>query len=398
MKRKKGDGSHPFFMSPSSTIGMKKTVRIGFLGSGWAQVAQAPAFSLLEDVQLAAVASPTEVRRLKFMDRFGIPDGYADWKDMLTADLDLVCVTTPPFLHARMVTALLESGKSVLCEKPFALTVPEAAAMHFTALRSPGLALIDHQLRLHPAIRCMKQMIDSGEIGKVYEVRSVVNLATRNRPEQRYSWWSDAAKGGGALGAIGSHLIDLNRYLIGEISEVCCNLATSISQRPDELGKSCQVTSDDSFAMFMKFGPSSIALGSSSLMHVTTVGSYTWFSFEVVGSIKTIRLDGAGRLWEIANSEAKTGRSLIDAPRWKQIEPMLGWDELVLQERIKLSSLAVHGIFAVGFAFLAHRIVKALRNGEQKLHDTAGFADGIMTQKILHAASESNRQRHWIKV
>ncbi|WP_161936424.1 Gfo/Idh/MocA family protein, partial [Chlorobium limicola] len=170
---------------------MKKTVRIGFLGSGWAQVAQAPAFSLLEDVQLAAVASPTEARRLKFMDRFGIPDGYADWKDMLTADLDLVCVTTPPFLHARMVTALLESGKSVLCEKPFALTVPEAAAMHFTALRSPGLALIDHQLRLHPAIRCMKQMIDSGEIGKVYEVRSVVNLATRNRPEQRYSWWSD---------------------------------------------------------------------------------------------------------------------------------------------------------------------------------------------------------------
>ena len=377
---------------------MKKTVRIGFLGSGWAQVAQAPAFSLLEDVELAAVASPTETRRRKFMDRFGIPEGYADWRDLLDLDLDLVCVTTPPFMHAQMVTALLEGGKSVLCEKPFALTMQEATAMHFTALRAPGLALIDHQLRLHPAIRCMKQMIDSGEIGKVYEVRAVVNLATRNQPEQRYSWWSDAARGGGALGAIGSHLIDLNRYLVGEISEVCCNLATSIPQRPDEEGKPRAVTSDDSFAMFMKFGPSSIALGSSSLMHVTTVGSYTWLSFEVVGSMKTIRLDGGGRLWEIANGEAKGGRSLIDAPRWKQIEPMLPWDELVLQERIRLSSLAMHGVFAVGFAFLANRIVRALRNGEQKLYDAAGFADGVMTQKILHAAAESNRQRQWIKV
>ncbi|MBM3163007.1 MAG: Gfo/Idh/MocA family oxidoreductase [Chlorobi bacterium] len=377
---------------------MKKTVRIGFLGSGWAQVAQAPAFSLIEDVELAAVASPTEARRRKFMERFDIPEGYPDWRDLLAADLDLVCVTTPPYLHAPMVTGLLESGKSVLCEKPFALTVQEASAMHFTALRSSGLALIDHQLRLHPAVRCMKGLIDSGEIGKVYEVRAVVNLATRNRPEQRYSWWSDAAKGGGALGAIGSHLIDLNRFLVGEVSEVCCNLSTAIPYRTDELGKPCQVTSDDSFALFMKFGPSSVAFGSSSLMHVTTVGSYTWFSFEVVGSRKTIRLDGAGRLWEIANTVEKVGRSLIDAPRWKQIEPMLPWDELVLQERIRLSSLAVHGVFAVGFAFLAHRIVKALRNKEPKLYDAAGFADGLVIQKILKAAADSHRQRQWVKV
>lgn len=383
-----------FFISP---YGMKKTVRIGFLGSGWAQVAQAPAFSLLEDVELAAVASPTEARRKKFMDRFGIAEGYAEWKDLLQADLDLVCVTTPPYLHAVMVNALLESGKSVLCEKPFALSVQEAAAMHFTSLRTPGLALIDHQLRLHPAVKCMKQMIDSGEIGKVYEVRAVVNLATRNRSDLRYSWWSDAAKGGGALGAIGSHLIDLNRFLVGEISEVCCNLATPVTHRPDEWGKSRLVTSDDSFAMFMKFGASSVALGSSSLMHVTTVGSYTWLSFEVVGSLKTIRLDGAGRLWEIANGAAK-GRSLIDAPRWKQLEPMLSWDELVLQERIRLSSLAMHGIFAVGFAFLANRIVKALRNGEQKLYDAAGFADGLVIQKVLKAAADSHRLRQWTRV
>jgi predicted dehydrogenase len=247
----------------------------------------------------------------------------------------------------------------------------------------------------------MKQMIDGGDIGKVYEVRAVVNLATRNRPDQPWSWWSDASKGGGALRAIGSHLVDLNRFLVGEISEVCCNLSTSISQRPDpnKPGTYRPVTSDDSFAMFMKFGASSVALGASSLMHVTTVGSYTWFSLEVVGSLKTMRLDGAGRLWEIANGATKGGRSLIDAPRWAQVEPILPWDELVLQEKIKLSSLAVHGIFAVGFAFLAHRIVKALKSGDAVvLPDAASFRDGVIIQKILQAGLESGRQRAWVRI
>jgi predicted dehydrogenase len=380
---------------------MKKRVKIGFIGSGWAQVAQAPAFSLMDDVELVAVSSPTERHRQKFMDRFGIRNGFADWREMLQGDLDLVCVTTPTWLHEEMVSGVLQSGKSVLCEKPFALTVDEAERMTALAGASPGMALIDHQLRFHPSVRSMKQMIDGGDLGKVYEMRAVVNLATRNRIDQPWSWWSDASRGGGALRAIGSHLIDLNRFLIGEISEVCCNLSTSIPQRPDSSspGRTLPVTSDDSFAMFMKFGPSSVALGSSSLMHVTTVGAYTWFSLEVVGSLKTIRLDGAGRLWEIDNGAARGGRSLIDAPRWKQVEPILPWDELVLQEKIKLSSLAVHGIFAVGFAFLAHRIVKALKSRDAMvLQDAASFRDGLMIQRILQAGIDSDREHRWVKI
>ena len=118
----------------------------------------------------------------------------------------------------------------------------------------------------------------------------------------------------------------------------------------------------------------------------------------MVGSLKTIRLDGAGRLWEVDNDNAKGGRSLIDAPRWKLVEPMLAWDELVLQEKIRQSSLAVHGIFAVGFAFLANRIVKALKNNERTLHDAAGFSDGLMIQKVLQAASKSDKLHRWVKI
>uniref|UniRef100_Q3ATW5 Oxidoreductase, Gfo/Idh/MocA family n=1 Tax=Chlorobium chlorochromatii (strain CaD3) TaxID=340177 RepID=Q3ATW5_CHLCH len=377
---------------------MSSNIKIGFIGSGWSRIAQAPAFSLMDNVSMAAVASPTADHRQKFMKMFDVEHGFADWRDLLQCDLDFVCVTTPPFLHKEMVEGVLRSGKGVLCEKPFALSVADATEMADVATRTPLLALVDHQLRFHPAVRHMKQMIDGGEIGKVFEVRAVVNLASRNKTDLPWSWWSDATRGGGALGAIGSHLIDLNRYLVGEIAEVSCNLGTSIAHRPDGNGNLLPVTSDDHFAMMMKFGRSSVALGSSSLMHVTTVGAYTWFSFEVVGSLKTIRLDGGGRLWEVYNDNAQRGRSLIDMPRWKQIEPILPWDELVLQEKIKQSSLAVHGIFAVGFAFLAHRIVKALQCGEKAILDAATFADGLMIQRVLHAGTESHQQRNWVKI
>ena len=128
---------------------MTKTIKIGFLGSGWSRIAQAPAFSLMENVELAAVASPTELHRQKFMKMFDISKGFADWRDMLQCDLDLVCVTTPTYLHTEMVNGVLESGKSVLCEKPFALSVADAASMVAVATTAPGLALIDHQLRFH---------------------------------------------------------------------------------------------------------------------------------------------------------------------------------------------------------------------------------------------------------
>ncbi|TCD48707.1 Gfo/Idh/MocA family oxidoreductase [Chlorobium sp. N1] len=376
---------------------MKEKVRVGFLGSGWSRIAQAPAFSLMDDAELAAVASPTEKHRKKFMESFAITEGFADWRRLLDCELDLVCVTTPPFLHREMVTALLERGRSVICEKPFALSVAEAESMFNASLVSPGLALLDHQLRMHPAVRTMKQMIESGEIGRVYDVRAIVNLSSRSRPDLQWSWWSDRERGGGALGAIGSHLIDLNRFLIGEIAEVSCNLTTSVPQRPDREGRMRAATSDDSFSMQMRFGPSSIALAAPSLMQVTTVGSYTWFSFEVSGSLKSIRLDGAGRLWEVGTGGSKGSRSLVDAPRWTQVEPILPWDELVLQEKIRHSSLAVHGIFAVGFAFLAHRAVKALRNGEGRIPDAASFADGLVVQKVLAAGLASHRQRQWVK-
>ncbi|WP_335682166.1 Gfo/Idh/MocA family protein [Prosthecochloris sp. GSB1] len=282
-------------------------LKIGFVGSGWARIAQAPAFAILDGVELAAISSPTRHRREKFRDLFGIPHAFENWQDLMRSDLDLVCITSPPDLHREMALSALASGKSILCEKPMALTVEEASEMVGAAGRSGSLALIDHELRFHPAVRQMKLMIESGEIGRLYEIRSVVTLASRNRPDLPYSWWCEESRGGGALGAIGSHLIDLARFLVGEISDVSCDLVRHIPVRPDHDGNPRKVTSDDGFSLRITFGPSSLAFGGPCCCNVTTVSGYTSFAFEAVGSLKTVMFDGAGKLREVRNGAAKGG-------------------------------------------------------------------------------------------
>ncbi len=377
---------------------MKNTIKTGFVGSGWARIAQAPAFAILDGVELTAVASPTERRRKKFQELFDIPHAYERWEELVSSDVDLICIAAPPHLHLPIVRAGLKNGKHVLCEKPMAVGVPEAAEMAALGSASDRYALIDHELRFLPAVRQIKQMIESGEIGRIFEVRSVVSLASRNSPSLRHSWWSLDEKGGGSLGAIGSHIIDLNRFLVGEISEVSCDLSTFMPFRPDAEGKACRVTSDDGFSMMMRFGPESLAYGAPSMIHVTTVCGYTSFVLEVIGSLKTVKFDGAGRVWEVRNENSRRARSMIDPPEWHAVEPILPWDELVLQEKIRQSSLWMHGVFAVGFAFFAHRIIRALQNSEQSVPDAATFADGLVVQKIMAAARDSDRERCWVKV
>ncbi len=376
----------------------KRTVRTGFVGSGWARIAQAPAFEILDGVELTAVASPTEKRRRKFQEQFSIPNAYAGWEDLVASEVDLVCISAPPHLHYPVVKAALAAGKHVLCEKPMAMDMQEAADMCQMAEAADGFALLDHELRFHPAVRQVKQMIESGEVGRIYSVCAEVNLASRSNPSLRHSWWSEAVKGGGALGAIGSHLIDLNRFLFGEISEVCCDLHISIPARPDAEGRPVAVSSDDGFSMMMRFGPASLCFGSPASLRVTTVANYTSFRYEVHGSLRSVRFDGAGRVWELQNGGAKGGRSLIDPPQWAEVEPSLSWDDLVLQEKIRQSSLWVHGIFAVGFAFFAHRLVRAAQRGEKSITDAATFDDGFAVQRVMAACHVSAASRRWEKV
>ena len=152
---------------------------------------------------------------------------------MKVEEIELVVVATPPHLHLPQTLAALKAGKHVLCEKPTALHAGEAHEMWQAAQRAGKLHLIDHELRFNPRRVRMKEMIAEGFVGPVWNVEVRLEGPFRADPARPWSWWSDAAQGGGVLGALGSHAVDAVRALLGEIVEVKGQLATMIKSRPD---------------------------------------------------------------------------------------------------------------------------------------------------------------------
>ncbi|HYF64207.1 MAG TPA: Gfo/Idh/MocA family oxidoreductase, partial [Herpetosiphonaceae bacterium] len=216
-------------------------MRIAIIGTGWGARVQVPAFRSagLEIVGLAA--SNVEKTRAE-AERLGVP-AFASWRELLDTEADLVSIVTPPATHREMALAALAAGKHVLCEKPTALDAAEAAAMAEAAAARPGqLALIDHELRFHPAFRAARAAL--AEIGPIRHVASSVVGPSRADASRPWTWWSDRAQGGGIWGAIGSHQLDTLRWLGGEISAVRASLHTFVAERPFE-GGARAVTSDD---------------------------------------------------------------------------------------------------------------------------------------------------------
>lgn len=378
---------------------MPEKIKVGFIGSGFARSIQAPAFALLENAELFSVASPTAQRREKFASEFQIPHCFADWRSLVESDVDLVCITTPPNLHTEMAIAAIENGKHVICEKPFTITVGEAERLASFAKAHPKqITVVDHELRMLPTVLLMRDWILEGKLGNIYGVRAEVILSSRNNPERQWNWWCDKAQGGGAMGAIGSHMIDLCHYLIGDVESCLGAYHTFIPNRPDKSGQMVPVTSDDASDLMIRFSEKSKAPGKMGIISLTTVESYTSFRFEVTGSNGTLKLDGDGNLYFAERQDKHSGRSTHGSENFAQILPELTDDDAKLVEKRKSSGLDKQGIFAKAFTHFAASLTNALAQKELSVPDVATFSDGLKCQRVMAAAEQSALKGSWCNV
>ncbi len=241
------------------------TVRVGVIGTGFARRVQLPGLRLVPGAVVTAVASRDRARAAAVAREFDIAHAFGSGEELArSGDVDLVIVSSTPDAHARHAIAALEAGKHVLCEKPMALTAREAEQMVEVAERSPGCARIDHELRYEPNRRRARELIGAGGIGPVLHLELVVSyLRGDGRPqacEAPWSWWHDAARGGGILGAVGSHLIDLCRFwTAGDVVEVSGRVATFVPERRDEHGVARAVTADDFASFVMRLASGAVA-------------------------------------------------------------------------------------------------------------------------------------------
>src|SRR4026207_9830 len=232
-------------------------VGIGIIGTGFARTTQIPGFRDCMGAKVVAVASRNPERAAAIAKEFGIAQVAADWQELVRhPDVDLVSIVTPPSTHMEITLAALDQRKAVLCEKPMALNATQAARMAEKAKAAGTLALIDHELRFLNSRRVMRGMLQSGAIGSVRHCSYVFRSDYRGIADRAWDWWSDKTMGGGALGAIGSHVVDSFRWVLStEVTKVLGMLSTHIKQRPDKgNGGLRAVTTDDEAKLLFRFG------------------------------------------------------------------------------------------------------------------------------------------------
>src|SRR5216684_1415866 len=240
-----------------------KIIRIGIIGAGFARSTQIPAFKACAGARIVAIASARRERAEDAAREFGIEHVESDWRALVERDdIDLVSIVTPVVTHCEMTLAALDRGKAVLCEKPMAMNAGESLRMTERAREAGVLALIDHELRFLPGRVKMRELVGRGEIGKVRHAKLTFRADSRADPNRPWNWWSDIKQGGGALGAIGSHVIDGWSWLLGaKVIEVIGNLATHIRERKDESGRTREVTTDDEANLLVRFDDGELSEG-----------------------------------------------------------------------------------------------------------------------------------------
>jgi predicted dehydrogenase len=351
---------------------MKAKVGVGIIGTGFARKVQIPSFKACEGASVVSVASGSVENAGSTAREFDIPHFTADWRETVSRpDVDLVCITTPPNLHLEMTLFALEHGKHIVCEKPMAMNVAEAGEMTEKATGSGLLTLIDHELRFQPGRQKAYAMLRAGEIGQIRHAKYIFQAPHRGDPNLPWNWWSDVKQGGGALGAIASHVIDsFNWFLGAEISSIYCQLQSHIKQRPGKDGRMLPVTSDDESNMLLRFADGDLTEDATGIVSVSMTELPKYRNrMEFYGTGGAMRIDHRGEVF-IAKTEGD----------WVEVPVGLG--------------TAVPGVadtgFSRGFMDFAPRIIEAVLEGRNEIEHAATFEDGLKVQKVLDAARESN--------
>jgi predicted dehydrogenase len=341
--------------------------RVVILGAGFGRTVQAPAFQRHPAFELAALAGSNAERTRAFAAELGIVDSDSDWRSLLArVKPDLVSVATPVDLHHPMAMAALEGGAHVLCEKPTALHRFQAAAIRDRAAALGRVAAINHEFRNFPARRLALRLVREGAIGVPRRGEILGRYPLWATPGARgMNWLSDRKRGGGILGALGSHHTDCLRTHFGEPQSALASVRVGQPWRGPTTTQPARerATADDACTIEYRFEGDATGL-----IDLDAAAPYRWERFEIHGSEATLRWDETGyRLWRIQSGK----------------EP----EALTIPADLALSPREGEPALIAPFGALLDRLAAALR-GEAPMEPD--FHDAVAVQSALDAARASS--------
>jgi predicted dehydrogenase len=326
-------------------------VGVAMLGYGFMGRAHSRALGLLRTVEERPAAVPRLVsicgRDLeaagRMRGRYGWESAVREWRRQVVDDRVAIFDNVGPNgVHLEPTLAAARNGKHVLCEKPLGRNAAEALRLSAEAARAGVVHMCGFNLRFLPAVRLARELLEAGELGELTHFRARFLASSALRPDQRRTWRFDAAQAGsGAVADLGSHIVDLARYLVAEPVAVCGTTMTQVTTRDGE-----PVDVDDAFAAAVEFAGG--AIGTLEASRVAGRRSNVC-AFDVDGTRGSLSFD-IGRLneLELVSERKKSVRIDVTAPGhpfmelwWPAPGHAIGWgDSFVHELRHFLASVA----------------------------------------------------------
>ena len=363
---------------------MAERVRVGVIGtSWWADTVHLPSLRSHPRAQLAAICGRNPDRAQEIAHKYGIPAVYTDYREMIVrADLDALVIVTPDDQHHAMAMAALDKGLHVLCEKPLALDAGQAREMLARAEAAGVVHMTFFTYRWMPFYRYLRQLVQEEYVGRCFHCH--LRFLSGFGRGGRYGWRYDGGRANGILGDLGSHMIDMARWLVGDIARVSAHLGAYVDRpRPD--GQPYD-PANDAAALLLTFEN-----GAQGIMQVSGVAGVADRSAgqHVVlhGEEGTLEVD-----FSMFGSEAG---AVIRGARYdsKRFETLTVPDDLWGDvDRSDFPASLFPGVFLtqpVGDRLF----VDAILEGRQV---SPSFYDGLKAQEAMDAAIKSHEQGVWV--
>ena len=363
-------------MANARAEGQIPEVGVGMLGYAFMGKAHSNAYKKIPYMmypppaipKLVAVCGLEEDVAAEAARRYGYQSSYTDWKKMLkNDDIQLFDNGGPNNIHAEPSIAAARAGKHVLCEKPLGRTAKESASM-LEAVEKAGVKhMVGFNYRFVPAIRQIRNLIDSGALGQIYHFRAVYLQEWIMPHYNAPMWWRMDKKvaGSGSLGDLGAHIIDLAHYLVGGIESVSALTETFIKERTlpgsDVMSP---VDVDDAFVAAVRFENGAIGSLESTRF---AAGRKNYNVFEINAEKGSIRFN-LERMNELevfwVNDEPKETQGFHDVlisegshPWWSNWWPhghIIGWEHTFVHEITHLLDAIVNDkpVDPIGATFL----------------------------------------------
>ena len=355
-------------------------IGVAIVGTGFGQKIHIPGFQIHHRTEAVAVYHRDRTKAQTIAETHSISHACQSLEEMLSLpEVQAVSISTPPFLHYDMAKVVLQAGKHLLLEKPTTLNAQEAVDLYQFAQAHGISTALDFEFRFVPAWQRFAELLAENYVGNIRLIKVDWLVSSRADASRPWNWYARKDQGGGALGAIGSHLFDYMAWLFPPIQRLCGRLSTTISTRPDPTtGEMKPVDADDTCTLMMELVDGIPC--QATLSAVTYQGRGHWI--EVYGDRGTLILGSDNqkdyvhgfRLWG-----SHTGHPL---------------NELEIPDRLQFPQTYEDGRLAP-FVRVIDRWVQSIEQGTSL---TPSLREGIYSQLLMDLTHLSNETGTWVDV